>query len=307
VSWWWDDDDGCLHVDAKLAPEDGALFLRALEASQEALHEQRMGEAEELAEADLRGPAGPQEVRRPPFPTNAEGLAAMAENALARSAVGRTSAAERYQVLVHVDAATLATDAPGPRMTGPGSCAVADGPGVAPETARRLACDCSLVAVGDGDAGNPITAGRRTRSIPPATRRALVARDGRCQFPGCERHRFVDAHHIHHWAHGGETSLDNLVLLCRYHHRLVHEGGFTVRVDRGGRRMFNRPDGTVLESSPPASNPRLPASDRPPRPRAGPLLTGSGEPMDFRSCVDAVLERTRPSAQRLTEAMPALS
>jgi hypothetical protein len=135
-----------------------------------------------------------------------------------------------------------------------------------------------------------------------------VARDGRCQFPGCERHRFVDAHHIHHWAHGGESSLDNLVLLCRHHHRLVHEGGFTLGVDRGGRRTFTRPDGTMLEGSPRAGTPgRPPALEDTTRRRAGPLLTGSGEPMDFRSCVDAVLDRTRRSPQRLTEAIPALS
>ncbi len=124
VRWFWDDDDGCLHVDAKLAPEDGALFLRALEAAQEALHEENVAEAEESAAredapdgTDDRGPAGPRSASPPPFPTNAEGLTAVAESALARSAVGRASAAERFQVLVHVDAATLATDGPGARLT----------------------------------------------------------------------------------------------------------------------------------------------------------------------------------------------
>jgi hypothetical protein len=313
VRWFWDDDDGCLHIDAKLAPEDGALFLRALEAAQEALHEANVAEAVELAD-DARGahetadggPAGPRAATAPPFPTSAEGLTAMAENSLARSATGRTSTAERYQVLVHVDAATLATDAPGPRLTGLGACAVADGPGIAAETARRLACDCSLVAVGDNADGAPVSAGRRTRSIPPATRRALVARDGRCQFPGCERHRFVDAHHIRHWARGGESSLENLVLLCRHHHRLVHEGGFSIEADLLGRRVFTRPDGVQLEQSPrpePTSRPRRsPAAAR----RAGPLLSGTGEPMDLALCVDAVLDAIAP-AQRLTEAIPALS
>jgi Domain of unknown function (DUF222)/HNH endonuclease len=312
VRWFWDDDDGCLHVDAKLAPEDGALFLRALEAAQEGLHEQMVAEAEELAddaaasashpEVDLRGPAGPRAATAPPFPTNAEGLAAMAENALARSAAGRSSAADRYQVLVHVDVASLATDAPGPRLSGPGACAVADGPGIAPETARRLACDCSLVAVGDDAGGTPVSAGQRTRSIPSATRRALVARDGRCQFPGCERHRFVDAHHIRHWAHGGESSLENLVLLCRHHHRLVHEGGFSMERDRLGRRIFMRPDGLKLEQSPrsePPSRSRQPGrsgwSKRGAAARhAGPLLSGTGEPMDLASCVDAVLAAIGP-------------
>ena len=76
--------------------------------------------------------------------------------------------------------------------------------------------------------GRPVRAGRKTRSVPPALRRALKSRDRGCRFPGCENHRFVDAHHIQHWAHGGETRLDNLVLLCRRHHRLVHEGGYSI-------------------------------------------------------------------------------
>ncbi len=288
VRQWWDDDDGCLHIDAKLPPDDGVLFLRALEAAQERLAEGLADEADaESPPEDDDGPAGPPSA--PPFPTAAEGLAAMAESSLARNTVGRSSAAERFQVLVHVDAQTLMTDEPGARLTGRGLSAVAGGPGLAAETARRLACDCTLVAVGDGADGRPSHAGRRTRSIPAATRRALVARDGRCQFPGCERHRFVDAHHIRHWAHGGDSSLENLVVLCRHHHRLVHEGGFSVGFDDRGRRVFTQPDGNVLERSPTVALRRTPVRRSGARRRAGPLLTGTGQPMDLRSCVDAVL------------------
>ncbi len=307
VRWFWDDDDGCLHLDAKLAPEDGALFLRALEAAQATLQERNLAEAEE------RGPAGPRDAAAtpapdaaPPFPTNADGLTAMAENSLARCSVGRTSAAERHQVMVHVDAATLAGDEPGACLTGRGACAIADGPGIAPETARRLACDCTLVAVGDNRDGQSVSAGRRSRSIPSTTRRALVARDGRCQFPGCERHRFVDAHHIRHWAHGGDSSLQNLVLLCRHHHRLVHEGGYTVGFDKRCRRVFARPDGVVLEQSAKPISFGSALTLATPKRRAGPLLSGTGEPMDLASCVDAVLQAVAGD-QRLTEAIPALS
>ena len=112
---------------------------------------------------------------------------------------------ERYQLLLHVDASTLATDSPGASVPGPGSCAIADGPGIAPETARRLACDSLDRRDRRARRQATVGVGRRTRSIPPSVRRALVARDGRCQFPGCERHRFVDAHHIVHWAQGGAT------------------------------------------------------------------------------------------------------
>jgi Domain of unknown function (DUF222)/HNH endonuclease len=181
---------------------------------------------------------------------------------------------ERYQVLVHVD--------------GDG-CAIEDGPGISPETARRLSCDASIVAMAEKD-GKPLSVGRRTRSIPPATRRALVARDGRCQFPGCERRRFVDAHHIRHWAHGGETSLDNLVLLCRHHHRHVHEGGHRLVRDPDGQLEFRRPDGALLSRAPQApALPRIPLARGPGAGRAGPLMTGTGESMDFPACVDAAL------------------
>ena len=118
------------------------------------------------------------------------------------------------------------------------------GGNVAVETARRLGCDGALVGVVKGDKGEPLAVGRRTRAVPPAIRRALRVRDGGCRFPGCDRSRYTHAHHIRHWADGGETSLDNLVTLCSRHHRLVHEGGYGVRVKEGEIR-FTRPDGRV--------------------------------------------------------------
>jgi hypothetical protein len=83
---------------------------------------------------------------------------------------------------------------------------------------------------------------RRTRTIPPAIRRALEVRDRGCRFPGCGL-RFTDAHHVKHWADGGETSLDNCLLLCRHHHRLVHECGWTLGFDRDRRVIFFDPKG----------------------------------------------------------------
>ena len=96
-----------------------------------------------------------------------------------------------------------------------------------------------------GAKGEPLAVGRRTRAVPPAIRRALRVRDGGCRFPGCGRSRYVHAHHIRHWADGGETNLDNLVTLCSLHHRKVHEGGYGVRV-RDGAIEFTRPDGRVI-------------------------------------------------------------
>jgi Domain of unknown function (DUF222)/HNH endonuclease len=301
LRWSWDHDDGSLRIEAKLAPEEGALFLQALEMARDALYEARAAEAEE----EGRGSAEPSRPAPPPpppapSPTNAESFAALSEAALARPPTGLPGG-ERYHVFLHVDPTTLATDWPGASLTGPGECSIGGGPGLAPETMRRLACDCSFVPILERD-GAPLSVGRRTRSIPPPTRRALVARDGRCQFPGCERHRFVDAHHIVHWAHGGETSLDNLVLLCRHHHRLLHEGGYSLSLDASGRPRFADARGAPIPSSPqpPRSHPsRLLGANRwrGHAIDAHTTLTGSGEKMDFAACVDAVLVATAPAAR----------
>ena len=107
-------------------------------------------------------------------------------------------------------------------------------------------------------AGSLLDVGRKTRTVPPAMRRALDHRDGGCRFPGCGN-RFCDAHHITHWADGGETRLDNLVLLCRRHHRAVHEEGFGVQMfgnadGAGGDRVhFYWPDGRPFPHVPPAT------------------------------------------------------
>lgn len=140
---------------------------------------------------------------------------------------------------MHVDQAAL-------RSGAQGRCELDEGPSIPLVTARRLGCDSSVVTIVEDDDGEPLDVGRRTRSIPPALRRALKSRDRGCCFPGCTHTRFVDGHHIRHWADGGETRLSNLVSLCRFHHRQVHEGGIVVeRLDDGAWR-FIRPSGAVL-------------------------------------------------------------
>jgi hypothetical protein len=165
----------------------------------------------------------------------------MADSLLATGAVARTGG-DRHQVVVHVDVGTLSGDDPA------GRCELADGSPLAAETARRLACDAGIVPLAHLR-GRPLGVGRKTRSIPPALRRALAARDRGCGFPGCDR-RHVDAHHIHHWARGGTTDLENLVQLCRHHHRLVHEGGFAVERRPGGAIVFRTPDGRRIAGCP---------------------------------------------------------
>jgi hypothetical protein len=153
-------------------------------------------------------------------------------------------APERCELVVHVDAATLVSDEVNERSS------LADGPALAPETVRRLGCDGSVVRIVERD-GRPLTVGRRKRTVPPALRRALRSRDEGCRFPGCTHERFLHAHHIQHWARGGPTTLENLVQLCSYHHRLVHEGGFRVESTGRGAVRFRRPDGRVVAHAPP--------------------------------------------------------
>ena len=118
---------------------------------------------------------------------------------------------------------------------------------VSAETARRMACDAATVSMHHGPGGEILDVGRRTRTISPALRRALAARDRQCRFPGCG-----NSHHLEHWADGGRTALDNLVLLCRRHHRAVHEEGFRVTLDADGGVQFVGPDGRPLPEAPPA-------------------------------------------------------
>ena len=121
---------------------------------------------------------------------------------------------------------------------------------VSAETSRRMACDASVVHWHEGKDSEPLNIGRKSRTIPPSIRRALKRRDHGCRFPGCSCSRFVDAHHITHWADGGETCVDNLVLLCRRHHRLVHEGGFGVHSETCGDIRFSFPDGRTMAAGP---------------------------------------------------------
>ena len=166
----------------------------------------------------------------------------MAETLL-KHGPAEASPGERHQVVVHVDAAVLADP------TRDGRSEIEDGPPIAVETVRRLLCDGSIVPMTDDADGNPLHVGRKTRAISAALRRALKSRDGGCRFPGCSHRRFADGHHIQHWADGGETNLDNLVLLCRTHHRLVHEEGFTVGRAQDGHLVFRTPEGRVIDNT----------------------------------------------------------
>ncbi len=226
----YQDEDGMVVLRGRLEPEVGALVRRALEAAGEALYQK--SQHPEAATGDEPTPGQRQ----------ADALALVAETALEHGLDPGTPS-ERYQVVVHVEAAALADP------ESPGQSVVEDGAHVPAETSRRLACDASRVVMRHDPEGRVLDVGRRTRTIPPALRLALAHRDRGCRFPGCGQ-RFCQVHHIHHWANGGETRLENLTLLCRRHHRAVHEEGFRVEHDADGTLSFSTPGGRQIPEVP---------------------------------------------------------
>ena len=151
---------------------------------------------------------------------------------------------------MHVDAPVLADP------DQPGQSVLEDGARVSAETSQRLACDASRVVMRHDHDGRLLEIGARTRTIPPALRRALHHRDRGCRFPGSGL-PFGQGHHVRHWAQGGPTTLSNLALLCRRHHRAVHEEGYQVDREPDGVLRFHRPDGWLLPEVPPP--PEVPA------------------------------------------------
>jgi 5-methylcytosine-specific restriction endonuclease McrA len=179
----------------------------------------------------------------------ADALGMIAEAAL-RHDLDPGHSGARYQVVVHVDAAVLADP------DQPGQSALEDGQHVPAGTCQRLACDASRVVMRHDAEGRITEVGVRTRTIPPSIRRALQRRDQGCRFPGCGL-RYTQGHHIRHWAQGGPTKMSNLVLLCRRHHRSVHEEGFQVKRLADGELEFRQPQGWLIPDAP--TPPAVPA------------------------------------------------
>ena len=281
LSWEWED-DGSLRIRGRLPADEGALVVAALEA----------------ARRPWPGDDEPPDSSAPGAdPPSAAALAADALGTVARIALaagdGPPDAADRCQLVVHVDAQTLA-GSQGDGTAGD-RCELEHGPALAPETARRLGCDAALVRIIEQD-GEPLSVGRRTRTIPTALRRALRSRDAGCRFPGCTHGRFLHAHHIEHWARGGTTDLGNLVQLCSHHHRLVHEGGFTVE-RRAGAVCFRRPDGRTIAPVAPGGRARGPGIVRRHRDERRAIdentcrARSAGAPLDYGLAVGGLMER----------------
>ena len=231
--------DGSVVFEGRLPAEMGALWLKALERSSDWLRADDQAEPWRAFCDRVPDEAIPEKQQA--SARRADALTVLAERFLARvpEADESLNTADRFLITVHAPAEALpehaAIDAEDPPQFEDGSVA-------APETVRRLCCDAAVVRILESGDGEPLDVGRKTRVIPPSIRRALKRRDGGCRFPGCTNTKFVDGHHIVHWADGGPTCLDNLVSLCRFHHRLVHEGGYYIVRDDAEFRFF-RGDG----------------------------------------------------------------
>jgi hypothetical protein len=267
---------GMVRIELVLHPDEAALVMEAVKKAQVALSAEdspptppaarspdvasdtthASAEAARCSTTDADDTPGPSTEAPPASPgpglsgnapgaSRADAFVHLARAFLADGPGAERGAADPHQIFVHLDQDVLGD-------AGAYAATLDDGTRLPAETLRRLACDAGLVATRTDGAGSVLDIGRRTRSIPPALRRALWLRDRGCRFPGCSHRRFLHGHHVRHWLGGGSTSLTNLVLLCSRHHRLVHEGGFTIeRVQPGDALAFREPRGHLLPAIPP--------------------------------------------------------
>jgi hypothetical protein len=261
---WRHDDDGSVVLTCRLPAETGAQMLKVIDLALENV------------------PAGTSTERVRFSARRADALALVAESFLAHAAI-ECPGTDRHQIVVHVAAETL-------RDRKAGCCELEDGPSMAAETARRFSCDASVIALIENDDGEPLNVGRKTRTISAPLRRLLQARDKGCRFPGCANSCYIDAHHIEHWANGGETRPSNLVSLCRFHHRAVHEGGIRIeRLDDGALR-FVKANGDAIDSlagfkQPPGDWMQLPPSSA--------ASSWRGDRMDRGLALEVLLQQAR--------------
>ena len=245
-------EDGMVQISAVLRPDEAAILWKAIEQ----------------ATADVSA-----ETR-----SRCDGLMALVQG-YARGTGGDRAPVE---VVMTVAKETLESHGDEPGNLDDGTC-------VSAETARRLSCDAGLVEVVESAAGGGLSVGRKTRTLPAAIKRAMLLRDEHCcRFPGCSNRRYLDGHHVEHWATGGETALSNLISLCSYHHGFVHEHGYRVELDEHQCPTFFDPSGRRVLPAPPRAT-RKPAWD--PVDLAPPYLPcgWSGRPHDYSLAIDGLL------------------
>jgi len=253
LDWYWDD-DGMLNIQGKLSPEDGALFIKCIESMRDFMYREE-GAADSEDTVERAHGVIQRDIETAAPARRADALLRIMESGC-KGEPQALSGPERVQVVLHVPVSDAEADTDNePDAEIPEDLAIHQQshlePGcvVAADTARRLCCDAARVLMVENGKGEPLSVGRLQRTVPWHIRKALMQRDGGCTFSGCTEKRYVDAHHIIHWADGGETSLQNCTMLCRHHHRLVHEEGFGCQRAANGELVFTDPAGNVLSDS----------------------------------------------------------
>jgi len=234
-------EDGSFRLRAQMSADEGAIVASAIDAAtkllgdeQQSFKDQKLDEGLETQRVHNEGDSFGA--------LKADALVTLSETYLAHGAASRPGA-DRHEVIVHVDPDALQGDASA-------TAELDSGVGVSPETAFRIFCDCTFRTFSERD-GVVLNLGRKQRTVSPALRRAIEVRDRHCTFPGCSARAFTDCHHIVWWTRDkGPTDIDKMTLLCRRHHRLVHEGRYQMHRDGTGRLHFFRPDGTEVERVP---------------------------------------------------------
>ena len=223
LTMWRDEARGLLRLTVEVPIEEGELIARALDCAVAG------GEVTTDVDPDVIAESKGTAWRA----QQADALVAVVKSYLDGGHGGEGGAtADHHQVVVHADANALT-----------GGVGRADLP---IDTVKRLLCDCSLVTVVEDESGSPLDVGRKQRTVSTPLRRALYARDRGCTFPGCHRKRYLDGHHLKHWINGGETTPDNMTLLCTYHHRMLHEGGFSIVREADDTLRFITADGRTI-------------------------------------------------------------
>jgi hypothetical protein len=240
--------DGMWIINAKLPQLEGGLVVKALE---EIMRQQdRNSSAEESKEAQENSSAEESEEVRASFSQKrADALSSMSEHFIATATVDDENGGiqalaghERCQVVLHLNLDNADTP---PNM---------DYHCISVANAKRFSSDASLYTVLEDRYGDVLNIGRKARTISPPLARALNVRDETCCFPGCCANKYVDFHHVTHWIDGGETNPDNLIKLCRFHHRQLHQGHYSIALqpDDSDKQkwIFKTAAGEVIEPNP---------------------------------------------------------
>lgn len=272
---WRHDEDGSLVFSGRLPAEEGAVVVKAIEKIMDDLYkgqiekkQQQMQEEFHAVDADKENVSAETISENTPASTladnqpipdytqrSANALVRMSEAVLSCEVpLNGSGTGTRHHLLIHINENAAHPDF---RING-GALHFLDTLDqqhfLEPEVIRRLACDTAVTTIIEDDQGHPLNVGRKTRIIPPAIQRALHVRDGGCCYPGCCQHRWTEAHHLEHWVDGGETRLDNLVTLCRYHHTCLHQGDYRIvvaadtDVEKQGM-LFVLPNNQVMPSA----------------------------------------------------------